>query len=492
MTHLIIKKKNEVFVTVESEQHVYHELSDYFTFEVPGAKFMPQYRNKYWDGKIRLFDMRRNEIYAGLVDRIISFCNRKDYTYEFEGSKFYGLPIEENDLISPAGVTDYVKSISRHKPRPYQIMGVHDALKHNRKLLLSPTASGKSLMIYAITRYHIEHDRKILIVVPTTSLVEQMYKDFEDYGWNASKYCHRVYAGKDKNTDQNVTITTWQSIYKLDRKYFKNFNVVIGDEAHLFKSRSLVSIMTKLLDCKYRYGFTGTLDGTQTHKWVLEGLFGPTYKIIRTDELMKKGYLSKLNIKVLTLKHPARKFENYEDEIQYLITHTQRNNFIKNLAIDQKGNTLILYTRVESHGLPLFDLINSNKEENRKCFFVHGGVDTEDREEVRTITEKEDNAIIIASYGTFSTGINIRNLHNVIFASPNKSKIRNLQSIGRVLRKGDNKIKATLFDIADDITYGSSKNYTLNHMMERVKIYNEENFNYEMLTIPLKQCQINF
>ena len=250
--------------------------------------------------------------------------------------------------------------------------------------------------------------------------------------------------------------------------------------------------MTKMLDCKYRYGFTGTLDGTQTHKWVLEGLFGPTYKIIRTDELMKKGYLSKLNIKVLTLKHPARKFENYEDEIQYLITHTQRNNFIKNLTLDQKGNTLILYTRVESHGLPLYDLINKSKEENRKCFFVHGGVDTEDREQVRTITEKEENAIIIASYGTFSTGINIKNLHNVIFASPNKSKIRNLQSIGRVLRKGDNKIKATLFDIADDITYGSSKNYTLNHMMERVKIYNEENFNYEMLTIPLKKCQINF
>ena len=492
MTHLIIKKKNEVFVTVDSEQYVYHELSDHFTFEVPGAKFMPQYRNKYWDGKIRLFDMKRNEIYAGLVDRIISFCNRKGYTYEFEGNKFFGLPLEENEMISPSGVMDYVRSISKHKPRPYQVMGVHDALRHNRKLLLSPTASGKSLMIYAITRYHVENNRKILIVVPTTSLVEQMYKDFEDYGWDVEKHCHRVYAGRDKTSNYDVTITTWQSIYKLNRGYFDNFDVVIGDEAHLFKSKSLVSIMTKMLDCKYRYGFTGTLDGTQTHKWVLEGLFGPTYKIIRTDELMKKGYLSKLNIKVLTLKHPARKFENYEDEIQYLITHTQRNNFIKNLAIDQKGNTLILYTRVESHGLPLFELINSNKEENRKCFFVHGGVDTEDREEVRRITEKEDNAIIIASYGTFSTGINIKNLHNVIFASPNKSKIRNLQSIGRVLRKGDNKIKATLFDIADDITYGSSKNYTLNHMMERVKIYNEENFNYEMLTIPLKKCQINF
>ena len=492
MTHLIIKKKNEVYTTINSEQHVYHELSDHFTFEVPGAKFMPQYRNKYWDGKIRLYDIRKNELYTGLIDRVISFCNRQGYTYEFEGNKFYGLPIEENEMISPEGVSDYIKSISVHKPRGYQIKGVYDALKNYRKLLISPTASGKSLMIYSITRYHVERGDKTLIVVPTTSLVEQMYKDFMDYSWDVKRYCHRVYSGRDKNTDLAVTITTWQSIYKLEKKYFEQFNTVIGDEAHLFKSKSLVNIMTKLLDCKNRYGFTGTLDGTQTHKWVLEGLFGPSYKIIRTDELMKKGYLSKLNIKVLTLKHPARKFNTYEDEIQYLITHTQRNNFIKNLAIDQKGNTLILYTRVESHGLPLFELINSCKEENRKCFFVHGGVDTEDREEVRTITEKEDNAIIIASYGTFSTGINIRNLHNVIFASPNKSKIRNLQSIGRVLRKGDNKVKATLFDIADDITYGSSKNYTLNHMMERVKIYNEENFNYEMLTIPLKQCQINF
>jgi len=492
MSHLIISKKNEVHLQIESDMHVYYELADYFTFEVPGAKFMPTYKNKYWDGKIRLFNIQNNQIYVGLLDKVVQFCKDHEYTYEFIESKFYGLPFEVNDGISEEGVKDYMNAVSKYKPRDYQIQGVHDALKYNRRLLISPTASGKSLMIYGIVRYYVEKKLSILIVVPTTSLVEQMYKDFEDYGWDVGSFCHKIYAGKERETDSQVIITTWQSIYKLPRKYFNRFGCVIGDEAHQFKSKSLISIMSKLDNAKYRFGFTGTLDGTQTHKWVLEGLFGPTYKIIRTDELMKKGYLSKLNIKVLTLKHPARKFENYEDEIQYLITHTQRNNFIKNLTLDQKGNTLILYTRVETHGLPLFDLINSNKEENRKCFFVHGGVDTEDREEVRRITEKEDNAIIIASYGTFSTGINIKNLHNVIFASPNKSKIRNLQSIGRVLRKGDNKIKATLFDIADDITYGSSKNYTLNHMMERVKIYNEENFNYEMLTIPLKKCQINF
>ena len=486
MSHLIISKKNEVFLQVKAEPHIYYELADQFTFEVPGAKFMPQFRSKYWDGKIRLFNTQTGEIYVGLLDRLISFCKNHEYTYEFANNKFYGLPFEVNEMISKEGVKDYMTSISRHAPRDYQVEGVYDALRHNRKLLISPTASGKSLMIYSIVRYYVEKQQNILVVVPTTSLVEQMYKDFADYGWDVGSYCHKIYAGRERDTDSQVIITTWQSIYKLPRQYFSRFNVVIGDEAHQFKSKSLVSIMTKLSDAKYRFGFTGTLDGTQTHKWVLEGLFGPSYKIIKTDELMKKGHLAQLDIKILLLKHSPHNFETFEDEVQYIINQTKRNKLISNLALDLKGNTLVLFSRVEGHGRPLYDLINSKKQNNRQLFFVHGGVDVEDREKVREITEKENNAIIVASYGTFSTGINIKNLHNVIFASPSKSRIRNLQSIGRVLRKGDNKVKATLYDIADDISYKSRKNYTLNHLIERIKIYNEENFNYEIVNIAIK------
>ena len=486
MSHLSISKKNEVNLQVKSEAHVYYELSDYFTFDVPGAKFMPQYRNKYWDGKIRLFSNHTGEIYVGLLDKLIQFCEDHNYTYEFKDNEYYGLPFQTNDLISKEGVKDYMHSICKHVPRDYQIEGVYDALKHNRKLLISPTASGKSLMIYAIVRYYVEKKQSILIVVPTTSLVEQMYKDFGDYGWDVGSFCHKIYAGKERETNSQVIITTWQSIYKLPRKYFERFSVVIGDEAHQFKSKSLISIMTKLSDAKYRFGFTGTLDGTQTHKWVLEGLFGPSYKIIKTDELMKKGHLATLDINVLLLKHSPNKFETFEDEVQYIIGHEKRNRFICNLALDLKGNSLILFARVEAHGQPLYEMINNKKIDNRNVFFIHGGVDTEDREKVREITEQESNAIIVASYGTFSTGINIKNLHNIIFASPSKSRIRNLQSIGRVLRKGDKKIKATLYDIADDIRYKSRKNYTLNHLIERIKIYNEENFNYDIINIPLK------
>jgi superfamily II DNA or RNA helicase len=487
MADIVIQKKNEVYIKVKTEPYIHQELSEYFTFDVPGAKFMPQYRSKYWDGKIRLYSTHTGDIYVGLLDKLISWSKKFNYSVEFENNQFYGTPFEENEMISYEGVSEFMKRISKHPPRDYQINAVYDALRYNRKLLISPTASGKSLMIYSVVRYFQSSGKKTLLVVPTTSLVEQMYKDFEDYGWNAEEHCHKIYSGKDKNTSKEVIITTWQSVYNLPRSFFNDFDVVIGDEAHLFKSKSLVGIMTKADNAKYRFGFTGTLDGSQTHKWVLEGLFGPSYKVTQTKDLIEKGHLSKLQIKVLLLKHDEHKFNDFEEEIQYLITNEKRNKFIKNLSLDLKGNTLILFSRVEAHGLPLYESINKSASKNRKIFFIHGGVDAEQREKVREITEKESDAIIIASYGTFSTGVNIKNLHNVIFASPSKSKIRNLQSIGRVLRKGDNKTKAVLYDIADEIIYKSRKNYTLNHLIERIKIYNEEKFNYEIVKINFQQ-----
>jgi len=483
---LVIEKVNEVYLKIKTEPHIEYELRDRFTFEVPNKKFMPQYRNKYWDGFVHLYNLKTKRIYVGLLDKIVAFCENHDYTYQFQDNKFYGLPFEVNEMISKEGVKDYLRSITSFKARDYQIDAVYDALRYNRKLLISPTASGKSLMIYAIVRYFVAKHQKILLVVPTTSLVEQMYKDFEDYGWDPKNHCHRIYQGRERTNVNEVTITTWQSVYNLDRSFFEDYDVIIGDEAHLFKSKSLVNIMDKLHHAKYRYGFTGTLDGTQTHKWVLEGLFGPSYKVTSSKALIDQGYLSQLDIQCLVLKYKPQKFETYEDEIQFLISHPKRNNFIKNLALDLKGNTLILYSRVETHGQILYEMINNSVHDGRKVFFVHGGVDAEERELVREITENENNAIIVASYGTFSTGINIKRLHNIIFGSPSKSRIRNLQSIGRVLRKGKDKVKAKLYDIADDLTKGSRKNYTLNHFIERIKIYVKEQFNYEIISIDIK------
>jgi len=486
MSHLTIEKVNEVYLKITTEPHVEYELRDRFTFEVESKKFMPQYRSRHWNGEIHLYNMKTKRIYVGLLDKIIAFCETAGYTYKFENNKFYGPPFEVNDFVSLGGVKDYMKSITHFEPRDYQIEAVYDALRYNRKLLISPTASGKSFMIYTIVRYHVAKGNKILLVVPTTSLVEQMYKDFKDYGWDPENHCHRIYAGRERVNTNEVTITTWQSVYQLDRSFFEEYDVIIGDEAHLFKSKSLVGIMDKLHHAKYRYGFTGTLDGTQTHKWVLEGLFGPSYKVTGTKKLIDEGHLASLDIQCLVLKYRPKKFDTYEDEIQHLISHEMRNKFITNLSCDMKGNTLVLFSRVESHGAILYEMINNKVSEGRRVFFIHGGVGAEDREQVRLITESQQDAIIVASYGTFSTGINIKNLHNVIFASPSKSRIRNLQSIGRVLRKGKDKVSAKLYDIADDFTINSRKNYTLNHFIERIKIYVSEQFNYDILTIDIK------
>ena len=244
MTDIKIYKKNEVYIKLECEPHILYELQEYFTFEVPNAKFMPQRRNKHWDGTIRLLSVHTGEIYVGLLDKVIEKIKLHTYTYEFVNNKYYGLPFEINEHISLEGVKDYMNSICSFAPRSYQIECVYDALRYNRKLLISPTASGKSLMIYSIVRYFEAKGLRTLIVVPTTSLVEQMVNDFNDYGWDADKYCYKIYAGREKENNHPVTVTTWQSIYKLDRSFFENYDVVIGDEAHLFKSKSLINIMS--------------------------------------------------------------------------------------------------------------------------------------------------------------------------------------------------------------------------------------------------------
>jgi superfamily II DNA or RNA helicase len=482
-----VSKKNEAYIVISDlTPSQNQELSEFFTFEVPGAKFMPMYKNRMWDGKIRLFSPASGEIYYGLLYYVKEFCSRNKIEYIVEEG------VEnERDVVHQV-VRDFIRSLRPKskgkslKVRDYQINAVHHALSRNRALLVSPTASGKSLIIYSLVRYYQMAGEKILILVPTTSLVEQMYSDFEDYGWSSGTYCQKIYQGHDRKVTKDVVISTWQSIYKMPRKYFEDFGCVIGDEAHLFKAKSLTGIMTKLHQCKYRFGLTGTLDGTQTHRLVLEGLFGPAEKVVSTKELIDKKTLANLKIKCIILKHSnIRERMTYAEELQYIVGNEKRNKFISDLLLHLNGNTLCLFQLVEKHGKVLYDSVNEAAKD-RKVFFVYGGVDSLERERIRGIVEDEKDAIIIASYGTFSTGINIRNINNIVFASPSKSKIRVLQSVGRGLRRSESKMDVRLFDLSDDFKQGSRQNYTLSHFTERLNIYNEEQFNYEISKVKLK------
>ena len=485
-----ISKKNEVYLKItDVEPSLAAEVNDFFTFEVPGFKYMPAYRNKTWDGKIRLYNIVTGEIYMGLLPYIEEYLQNNGEYYELEE----GLRSERT--VARSVVQGFIRGIRptlggrKIKIRDYQIDAVSHAIATNRSLLISPTASGKSLIIYCLVRYYQMMELKTLILVPTTSLVEQMYKDFEDYGWSSGTYCQKIYQGYDRKVVKDVVISTWQSIHRMPRPYFRQFGAVFGDEAHLFKAKSLTGIMTKLDHCKYRFGLTGTLDGTQTHRLVLEGLFGKAKYVVTTKELIDNKTLADLQIKCIILNYPdedrqtVKEFD-YGAELEYIVTKEERNLFVCDLVGHCNGNTLCLFQFVEKHGKPLYSIIEE-KYKDRKVFFVYGGVDTDTREQIREIVENETNSIIVASYGTFSTGINIRNIDNIVFSSPSKSKIRVLQSLGRGLRVGDKSKSLRLFDIADDLSYSSKLNFTLRHFKQRLNIYDEQGFNYKIDKVKL-------
>ena len=499
LEEITLQSKDAAFLYVDSEDKgIIQELAEYFTFFVPGYKFMPQFRNKLWDGKLRLLNLRDQSIYSGLYKHICAFAAERNIQVKILPHDIFkteaNLP-GAHGQIDMSFIDEYVLPFP---PRDYQLAAVKYGLENRRGLLVSPTASGKSYIIYLMMRYFMDmsYDMiadKVLLIVPTTSLVKQMVGDFAKYSENDPNFdvneCHEIMAGLDKgHKTKKIYVSTWQSIYKMQKGYFQQFGMVIGDEAHGFKAKSLTSILTKCSNANYRYGLTGTLDGTQTHKLVLEGLFGPHKNITTSKELIDRGDLANISIEILLLKHGDEACKlvskmKYQDEVDWIVTSTRRNNFIKNLAIDLKGNTLVLFQYVEKHGEPLFRSISDAVDDKRKVFYVSGKTPADTREEIRAITETESNAILVCSYGTFSTGINIVNLHNIIFASPSKSQIRVLQSIGRGLRKST--LDTTIYDIADDLHWKSNKNYTLNHAAERVKIYSKERFKFKMHEVKL-------
>jgi superfamily II DNA or RNA helicase len=483
MVDVRIEKKNEIDIVLDCEQHVLYELQEAFSFDVEGASFAPAFRKKHWDGKIRLCSMATKSLPAGLTYQLCKWLDRHNYTWEFTNNKFYGVPYETDERIFQEGVELFMSKISRVKPREYQVDTVYHALREYRKTIVSPTGSGKSLMIYAIARYLKSIEKRTLIVVPSKSLVEQMTGDFEDYGWDRD-HVHKIYQGYSVDSDAPVVISTWQSIYGLEKKWFRQFDAVIGDECHNFKAKSLGGIMKKMPDVKWRYGFTGTLDGKNVHKLILEGHFGPVYKTTSSADLMEKGFLAKLNVEIVQLKHAPQDFATYNDEIEYIGDMYKRNRFICNLARELDGNVLVLFTRVDGHGIPMYEMMSNMT--TRPCHIIHGDVAVGVREEVRSIAETSHNNIIFGSYGTMSTGVNIKNLHHVVFASPSKSRIRVLQSIGRGLRKAKGKKCAMLYDIADDFRKPHGQNnFTLNHLAERIKYYVDEDFHYRISEVPL-------
>jgi len=461
-----------------SDNGIEGELAEFFKFRVKGYQYMPAYRRGVWDGFVRLYDTRTKLLYRGLFNHVVEFCQKRnyniDYPSEFANTQF--------------AMTEAIAAIKQQnlpiEPRDYQIKAFTDCIRQNRAVIVSPTGSGKSLIIYMLCKYY---NLKTLIIVPTTGLVHQMNDDFVSYGYDQP--IHKIYSGKDKHSDCQFNVTTWQSIHKMPKDWYNQFDLVICDEAHLAKATSITKIISSMTNCKYKFGLTGSLDGSQVSALQLTGLFGPIIKVTTTSELIEQKHLSDFKVKCIVLHYPqavrnaVRSFD-YSKELEYIVTNVERNKVISKLAASTVGNTLVLFQFVEKHGEPLYQMIKQITD--RPVYFIHGAVDGEVRNSIRSEIETLDNAIIVASVQVFSTGINIKNLANVIFASPSKSRVRTLQSIGRVLRKSDNKTQATLYDIADNLSWNKRQNYTLIHLFERIRIYQQEQFPYKTYNVEIK------
>ena len=487
---------NAVYLKINADSGVRMELEDYFKFQPQGYQFNPSYKNRVWDGWIRLFQAMRPKLYVGLFSKLVKFCEDRGYDLKAPDHLYVAEEIPD----------DYGYQIAKEinckfEPRDYQNQYVVDAIRDSRSLSLSPTSSGKSLIIYLITQHYLQtYNHRTLIIVPTISLVHQMAGDFIDYGCDKD-LIYKIQGGVDKNTDAPIVISTWQSLIKLPKDWFGQFNVVLGDEAHNFQAKSLQKIMEGLDQCYYRHGFTGTLksEESKTHRLVLEGCFGAVRRHVSTKDLMDQGTVADFNIKAIvlsyeekqrkdflkafkTIKEPGKR---YPAEREFIVNNHKRNIFIRNLLWSLEGqNNLVLFDLVEKHGKILAPML---EKEDRQLHFIYGSTKGEERERIRHLIEndpvKQHN--ILASYGVFSTGVNLKKLDNVIFASGSKSEIKVLQSIGRALRKGNDADKATLYDITDDLSVGSFTNYTLTHFRKRIEIYGREQFAFKVYTVEI-------
>ena len=492
-----VESVDEVRYYIKTEKGIKQELRDYFSFMVPGAQYMPMFKRRIWDGKIRLYDILTSTLPRGLKTYLDKFSVDRKYSLNIKESR-NPLCIKETQLVQfydTLAVSVKKKPVQIHVHQQQAIM---HALNNHRCVLISPTGSGKSLIIYVLVRFLqsvLSSNRKILILVPTVGLVNQMDSDFFDYSsqdpsWSCKKYIHKISAGVDKDTNKQIVVSTWQSIYKLPREWFDQFDAIFFDECHQAKAESINMIGQKLAKAWFRIGTTGTLDQAQAHRLSIEGILGPAIQFIQTKNLMNKGLLATIGIDCILLQYTDEekqllKKQKYPDELKWIITNQKRNEFVKELALKTKGNTLVLFNYVEDHGKPLAALLESAKS-GRPIYFISGKTEADTREYIRKVVDTERDAILVASYGTTSAGINIVNIDNIIFASPTKSIIRLLQSIGRGLRVSAKKKTLKVFDIVDDLCWLKHKNHIFRHFEERVKIYKKEKFDHKIFSMSLK------
>lgn len=466
--------------------------------QVEGFRYMPAYKYGEWDGTIEFLKYRTGAVKLGLFHKTLQLV--KDLGIEISGidpkiydEHFQGIP-KETALEWVIRQKVYSRGVEL-VPREYQLDSVVEALSSKKLLIQSPTSSGKSLIIYLITKFLKETlEGRILIIVPTTNLVNQLYNDFADYESVEEVEWADISTDKKRKDDKKVFISTWQTVIrKKEKEWWGQFEAMMVDEAHHCKAKSLDTISNNLFNATWRFGFSGSVkqNWKDADFWTIVSQFGRIYTTTTTKDLIEAKQIASAKVNIVEIDH--RDFNvprslDYREELNYVCSSPERNDLIERIVRGCEGNVLVLFSLVEKQGKILFEQFQKNFQ-NKEILLVYGEVSPEEREEIRQCAETKNGVVILASYQTFSTGVNIKNLHNVIFASPTKSFTRVVQSIGRGLRKANNKESCTIYDLFD-LLYGSPEkvrgtNYTYKHFFNRLQIYKQENFPISLQKIKL-------
>lgn len=486
---IVIEQENAIFAKILGPFDLIHEISDYFTFEVPSANFIKKRANMHsWDGKIRLLK-RHKYLYVGLIPELFRFLERRGGVQATVNlDKFYKIHNYNEEYVS-SWIKNEFGLPGKFVLRDYQRAIIENGIQEKRAVFLSATSSGKSLCIYGLTKFWFDHleEPKILIIVPSINLVTQLNSNFLEYGWKHPDLISQYYYDSPlKSVNNPIIISTWQSACKWSRNVLSQFNVVIFDEVHVAKAKEISKFLESVNNAHIRYGFTGTLDDVQIHHFIIEGLFGPKQEIINMSELIDQGFATQLKVIPVAIKHSNVKekgFFKYADEIRYIINNERRNKFLLTLASTLEGNTMILFGRI-SHGKTLYDMAK-RLFPDKKVYLIYGETDGELREQIRRATNSDfsGNTLIIASVQVFSVGVDIPTLKNLVLAHPTKSKIRLFQSIGRILRKHTIKEVCNFYDIGDD--FRTENQYTWHHFLKRLHYYISSGLKFKVKKIEL-------
>lgn len=500
---VIIKKLDNSFIHISNyNRSILLKLQNAFTFYAANYRFNPKYKNGFWDGKISLFDANKNTLPVGLF---------KD-AYQIIKS-------ETNDLICDLCLFEHGVDVSNEeidkfcetiklpfKPHEHQYDAIKKCLKHKRLTIVSATSSGKSFILFVVSNMLKLHNpkEKILIVVPTAQLVEQLTKDFDDYSQNWCEFSvnvQKVYSGvKNKPGEKFITISTWQSINSTkDKSFLENYTTVLCDECHQANAKSLTKITNLCVNAEYKIGFTGSLGPQYVSERQLNGLFGPIENIISARELIDKGMAAEFDISCLILEHTLenrfrlqKKFadldskeyhetDRYNLEMDFIRSIPERLQFFVDFCNRIDKNTILMFKNIE-YGKKLFYELRTKTK--KRVYYIDGNVKIADRELIRNNMEKYNNCILVGSYKTISTGLNIKNIWNIGLIESSKSDISIIQIIGRSLRKLGDK-RAKLIDFVDDLSNPRFTNYSLRHFRERYRVYKKEKHDVKLLKMKL-------